>query len=119
MARTARERINGDPLTAAIYAALLDELDRVGEYQVEEKQSSIHLVNRRAFLGVHPRKGALLLNIVLDHPLDSPRLHRTEQVSASRWHHEVLLHSPHDIDSELTTWIAAAHALTVPGSSPS
>jgi hypothetical protein len=112
MSRTARDRIEGDPLSAALYSALIKEVHQFGEYEVEEKLTSIHIVHGRAFLGVHPRKGSLLVNIVLDHPLDSTRLHRTEQVSAARWHHEILLHSPTDLDTELISWIAKAYALT-------
>ena len=82
MARTARDRIEGDPLSAAVYAALIEEVGKIGEYDVEEKLTSIHVVHGRAFLGVHPRKGALLVNIVLDHPLDPARLHRTSLSSA-------------------------------------
>ncbi len=112
MAAAARERIDGDPVSAALYTALIHEVDQIGEYEVEEKLASIHVVHGRAFLGVHPRKGALLVNIVLDHSLDSARLHRTEQVSASRWHHEILLHSSKDLDPELVGWISEAYALT-------
>ena len=112
MSRTARDRIEGDPLSASLYAALIQEVAQIGEHEIEEKLTSIHIVHGRAFLGVHPRKGALLVNIVLDHPLDTARLHRTEQVSASRWHHEILLHSPAELDAELVGWITGAYALT-------
>jgi hypothetical protein len=112
MAVPARERIDGDPVSAALYTALIHEVGRIGEHEVEEKLTSIHVVHGRAFLGVHPRKGALLVNIVLDHALDAARLHRTEQVSASRWHHEILLHSPAELDAELVGWITNAYALT-------
>ncbi len=113
MAGTARDRIEGDPRATAVYAALIQDLSQIGEYEIEEKLTSIHVVHGRAFLGVHPRKDALLVNIVLDHPLDSPRLHRTERVSAARWHHEIVLHSPAELDTELIGWINDAYALTV------
>ena len=112
MSRTARDRIEGDPLSASLYAALIQEVAQIGEHEIEEKLTSIHIVHGRAFLGVHPRKSALLVNIVLDHPLGSARLHRTEQVSAARWHHEILRHSPAELDAELVGWITAAYALT-------
>jgi len=112
MARTARERIDGDPASTAALAALLEKLNEIGPFAVEEKQTSFHIVNGRAFLGVHPRKNGLLINIVLDHPVDSPRLHRAEHVSASRWHNEFLVSSPSDIDAELVACVAAAHRLT-------
>lgn len=112
MARTARERIHGDPLSAELYTGLIQEVGEIGEYELEEKLTSIHVVHRRAFLGIHPRKGALLVNIVLDHPIDSARLHRTEQVSAARWHHEILLHSTAELDTEFVGWITNAYALT-------
>ncbi|MBU8868426.1 MULTISPECIES: DUF5655 domain-containing protein [Paenarthrobacter] len=113
MARTARERIDGDTGSSEVLAALVEALTLVGPFEVEEKQTSFHVVNGRAFLGIHPRKGGLLVNVVLDHALETDRLHRSEQVSASRWHHEFLLGSPRDLDAEFLGWVKAAYGLTV------
>jgi len=45
----------------------------------------------------------LLLNIKSDHAIKSPRVLKTEQVSAKRFHHKVRISSPNDFDEELKT----------------
>ena len=47
-----------------LYQKLLKELGKFGKVVVEEKKTSIHLKNRVAFSGVHPRKNYLILNMV-------------------------------------------------------
>ena len=112
MARKARERIESDPVSAALYRHLLDRLRSLGDVEIEEKATSFHVVHGRAFAGVHPRRAGLLVNIVLDHPIESSRTHRVEKVSAARWHNEVLLTTPDDLDAEFERWIRDAYALT-------
>ena len=109
MAKTARERVESDPTSSDLYQALLASFRTLSEVKVEEKATSLHVVHGRAFAGVHPRRGGLLVNIVLDQPIDSGRTHRVEQVSANRWHNEVLLSSPDDLDAEFDGWIAEAY----------
>jgi hypothetical protein len=106
-------KILSDPTSSVIYAKLLEVLKQLGSFEVEPKQTSLHLTNGRAFVGVHPRKGALLLNIVTSEALTSDRFQRTEQISAHRWHNEIVLSSPGDIDQELAAWLAQAYALTL------
>jgi hypothetical protein len=109
---TALNRIMGDAHTASLYSKLCELLDELGPNQTEAKKTSLHVTHGRAFLGVHPRKGALLVNIVLTEPLAGPRLRKTEQVSANRWHNEVIVSEESDLDAELRDWIAAAYKLT-------
>lgn len=72
----------------------------------------MHVVAEKgAFLGVHPRAGGALLNLVLDHALASPRLAKVEQVSRSPYHHEVKLAAEPAIDAELLAWIAGAYRI--------
>ena len=109
---TALDRITTSPTTHAIYATLIQKIDAMGAFDVEPNATSLHIVRGRAFLGVHPRKDALLLNIVLDRPLDGPRVAKCEQVSKNRYHNEVRVASPQDIDRELVTWVKEAYRLT-------
>ncbi len=71
--------------------------------------------NGRAFLGVHPRRGALRVNVVLQRALTSRRVDKVEQVSRGRFHNEVLLTVPDDLDEEFGGWVAEARALTESG----
>ena len=113
MARTARERIQGDPTSATIFSALTSQVSGLEGYEFQEKASSFHVAHGRAFLGIHPRRGGILVNIVLDRELDSSRVHRAERVSANRWHNEIVLSDPAEIDAELGLWIREAYNLTV------
>ena len=74
----------------------------------EPKKTSIHLTNERAFAGVHPRKAWLILNISSDRPIESDRIVKSEQVSKNRYHQEVKLLSPDEVDEELIAWLKAA-----------
>lgn len=112
MADDALGRINGDPGSAALWDELLGLLEGLGDHAVEVKKGSLHVTHGRAFLGVHPRKGALLLNIVLTERLEGERIRRAEKVSANRWHNELLVSAPGQIDAELRAWISAAYSLT-------
>jgi hypothetical protein len=107
------DKITETEPASSIYVALLKRLKSIGPFDVELKASSLHVVHQRAFLGVHYRKNGLLINIVLDRPLDSPRLKASERVSRSRYHHEVLVSSPREIDAELVGWMKEAHRLTL------
>jgi hypothetical protein len=75
------------------------------------KKTSIHLVRSSAFAGVHPRKQHLLLTIKAAAPIPSGRIVKTEQVSANRWHLDVKLAVPGDIDTELLAWLREAYLL--------
>jgi hypothetical protein len=107
----ALERISANPQLTRVYAALTEQLDSLGPYTVEVKQSSLHIKSgRRAFLGVHPRRTGLLLNIVTDAPLSSPTITKTEQVSAHRYHNETMVSDRADLEAA-HGWITKAYDL--------
>jgi hypothetical protein len=85
---------------------------RFGPVIEDPKKTSIHLVNKTAFAGVATRKSAIVLTIKSDRKLASSRIHKSEQTSASRYHHEVKLTSPADVDAELKDWLKAAYELS-------
>lgn len=94
-----------------IYDSLLQGVRKFGSVTEDPKKTSIHLVNRTAFAGVATRTSAIVLTIKCDRNLSSPRIHKSEQASANRFHHEVKLTSPANID-ELMSWLKAAYALS-------
>lgn len=105
------EKIQANPVSASIYDTILAYLNTLGEYSVEKKASSLHIVKQRAFLGVHPRAKGLLLNIVTEKPLRGAAIKKAEQVSANRYHNEVLLAATSDLSSNVKQWIAEAYRL--------
>src|SRR2546423_2314206 len=98
--------------TRRIYESLLKTSRKFGSVIEDPKKTSIHLVNKTAFAGVVTRKSAIILTIKSDRKLSSPRIHKSERTSASRFHHEVRLTSAADVDAELTSWLKAAYELS-------
>jgi hypothetical protein len=101
-----------DPSVRQIYDRLLKAAAKFGPVTEDPKKTSIHLVNKTAFAGVATRKSAIVLTIKSDRKLSNPRIHKSEQTSANRFHHEVKLTSPTDVDSELVKWLKDAQALS-------
>src|SRR5689334_9943565 len=97
------------PGVRAVYDLLVAQLRRFGPVHEQPKKTSIHLANASGFAGVHTRKDYIILNIRSDHPIDSPRIVKSEQVSKSRYHQEVKIQSLDDVDAELLGWLKAAY----------
>ena len=96
----------------AIYERILGAARTIGPFTEDVKKTSIHLTRKSAFAGVATRKAALLLTIKAPADIKSPRIVKREQVSTNRWHLEVRLESPSDVDRELKAWLEDAMALS-------
>jgi Domain of unknown function (DUF5655) len=95
----------------ATYGALLVASRALGMVREEAKKTSIHLVNSTAFAGIATRKEVLILTLKAERAVNSPRVHRAQQVSANRWHLEIRLANPSEVDAELRTWLRQAYDL--------
>lgn len=102
---------NKEPRVRTVYEELLSSLPKVGPVKAETKKSSIHLVRETAFAGVHPKKAWLDLTVRSDKPIKSKRVRSQEQVSKNRWHQNVRLTSPAEVDAEVIGWLKNAYAL--------
>jgi hypothetical protein len=101
-----------DPVVREIYDQLKKAIRRFGPLIEEPKKTSIHIVNKTALAGVATRKGHIVLTIKSDRKLGSPRIFKSEQTSASRFHHEIKLTSPAEVDKELIGWLEDAYELS-------
>ena len=101
-----------DAAVRQIYDRILKSTQKFGMVGEEPKKTSIHLVNRTAFAGVATRQTAIVLTIKSDRKISSPRIRKSERTSASRFHHEVKLASPADVDAELVKWLKDGYALS-------
>lgn len=101
-----------EPSSRQAYDAVLKATRAFGDVKAEEKKTSIHLVAKTAFAGVHPRKVGILLNIRSATPIDSPRIRKVERVSANRFHNEMLVGSAAEVDAEVRTWLRDAYSLS-------
>ncbi|MBS1709213.1 MAG: hypothetical protein JSS65_10910 [Armatimonadetes bacterium] len=98
------------------WAAVWRVIAELEGVSVEEKKSCLHVcAGGGAFLGVHPRKNGVRLNIVLDRTLEGPRVARSEAVSKRRFHNEVDLAAGDQVDGELAGWISEAHRFRISG----
>ncbi len=100
-----------DAVVLTIYLRLLDRLAGFGPYRAEPTQTSIHLRRTANFAEVHPQKRGLRLDLRTAAPIDSPRIGRCEQVSKNRYHNELRLTSPAEVDAELASWLREAYKL--------
>jgi hypothetical protein len=100
------------PAVRVIYYRVIAALGKIGAVRQEPKKTSIHLVRSSALAGAEVRKDYILLNIKADHRIQSPRVVKGEQLSARRFHHEVKLSSPKEVDRELRKWLQDAHELS-------
>ena len=107
----ARVFAQSDPPVRDLAAQLLKRMAAAEGTRIDPKNGSIHVCRKSAFAGLHPRKGAVLLNLRTAAPIESGRIRKTERVSANRFHNELLLESADDLDDELFGWIADAAAL--------
>ena len=101
-----------DPEVRKIYDRLVNEVRKFGRVSEDPKKTSIHLVNKTAFAGVATRKGALVLTVKSDRAIQSPRIHKSEQASAHRYHHQIKLAHRLEIDRELLMWLRNAWELS-------
>jgi hypothetical protein len=101
-----------EPAMRAVYDRLLTALRKFGPVREEAKKTSIHLVRATALAGVQVRKAHIVLTVKSDRAPKSPRVFKSEQVSANRFHHEVKLSKPAEIDKELLAWLKVAYELS-------
>ena len=105
-----------DPTVRATYQRLIDVARTLGPVTEEAKKTSIHLVHHAAFAGVATRRSSLILTLKSARDIRSPRIEKREQTSANRWHVDVRLEKPEQIDRQLTAWLKAAYVLAGPRS---
>jgi len=103
--------VGRQPDVRAIYDGILEAANQFGPVRDEPKKTSIHLSNRTAFAGVATRKDTLILTLKSANDISDPRIVKHEQVSANRWHLDVRLQNPDQVDAELITWIRTAFDL--------
>ncbi len=99
------------PAVRAIYDRITRAARAAADFREEPKKTSIHLARKSAFAGIATRKDALILTIKSATDIRSPRITRREQTSANRWHLEVRLDHPNQVDAQLESWLKKAIAL--------
>ena len=86
-------------------------LDSIGRYKIERKKSSIHITRGRAFVGIHPKKSYLGINVVLDRARTAPPASKVERVSANRFHHYYKITSKKELNKSFARLLQEAYDL--------
>lgn len=89
---------NKSPKVYEIYVKILGLLEEIGPFEVEVKKTSIHLVNRAAFGGVHPKKNWLDFNLVTNLQVEHEKITKAEQVSKNRVHNNFRFQTLEELD---------------------
>ncbi len=92
---------NREPTVKETYKAIVQSARELGPVKEDPKKTSIHLVRKTAFAGIATRKTALILTLKSDADVSHPRIARHEQASANRWHLEIKLDAPEQVDKEI------------------
>jgi hypothetical protein len=101
-----------EPQVFATYQKLIAAARAIGPVSEESKKTSIHLVGGTAFAGVATRRSSMILTLKSAKSIRSARVQKNEQTSANRWHVDVRLVRPSDVNAELKKWLQAAYELT-------
>ncbi|MBV8545395.1 MAG: hypothetical protein JO093_00805 [Acidobacteria bacterium] len=99
------------PHVFQIYQKIVDASSALGPVEEDPKKTSIHLNRRVAFAGVQTRKDALILTLKSERDVKHNRVHKTEQTSANRWHFEVRLNDPAEVDEQIVQWLHMSYEL--------
>ena len=103
--------VRADPALQRVYARLLKAVHALGPVVEERGERSVLLRSRGGFLGVHPKRDCLDLQIVTDHLIRAARVMKVDPVSARRFHVHVRIASQKEVDAELMGWLREAYDL--------
>jgi hypothetical protein len=95
-----------------MYDELLKILRHRGVILEIPTRNSIHLIRATTLAGVSPRKNYLILTLKSDRMLTSPRIRKTQKISAHRYLLRLKLKSRWDINEELVGWLNHAYMLS-------
>ena len=112
MPTVAAHFVRREPVVREIYDRLLASARAWGDVHEDPKKTSVHLTRRTAFAGVATRKDAVVLTLKSPKDIRSRRIAKHEQASANRWHLEVRLTDPGDIDAELIRWMKRSYEMS-------
>jgi hypothetical protein len=101
-----------DPTVRAVYERILETARRLGPVVEDPKKTSIHLNRRTAFAGIATRKTALILTLKSTSDIDDQRVVKRQRVSTNRWHIDVRLETPRDVNATVTAWLGKSYALS-------
>ena len=112
---TPEEYLADDARATALYLAVRDAVEQVGDIRVQASMSQIAFRRRHTFAAVwipsRYLKGTtapLVLTIFVRRRLESPRWKSIVEPAAGRFTHHLELYDPADVDDEVRVWLREA-----------
>ena len=112
MSSVAEHFVKKDASVRETYDALLRIARTFGDVVEDSKKTSIHLVAKTAFAGIVTRRSKLVLNIKSPVAVKNHRVSKCEQLSANRWHFELHLATPGEVDTDVEAWLRRAYEIS-------
>jgi hypothetical protein len=93
----------------AIFDAVLEHLQEVGELRVEAVQVGIFFKRARTFAELRPRRDRIVLSVLLSRRVDHPRIAKAWHGSGQRSAYFVDLRDPAEVDDDVRDWLTEAY----------
>ena len=93
----------------AIFQAVLEHLQDVGEVRVEAVHVGILCKRARTFAELRPRRDRVVLSVLLSRRMSHPRIVKSWHGSGQRSAYFVDLRDPSDVDDDVRDWLTEAY----------
>lgn len=104
--------LNKEPNVKAVFEKIHKEVTPFGEFKVNSVKHAILFTAKSHFLAVKPKRKWLDIELVLPYPVEGFPIHKTVQVSKSKWAHFVRLEAETEVDKRLVEWLREAYEVS-------
>lgn len=95
----------------AIYKELRKHCLPLGEFKIDTTKSCMYFIDQERFLVIKPKKSSLILEFVLNNPIDVFPVIKVIKIGKNKYAHRLVIEDSEDLTSEVLGWIFEAHAL--------
>ncbi len=92
----------------AIYHDVAAALRAAGDHRVHPQKTRIAFISRMTFASVKLARRWVDLDLVVEGPIDDPRIRRIELYGPTSFSHQVRLGDPSDVDRDVEAWLGRA-----------
>lgn len=106
---TASEHLAGSSeLAISIYEAVLEALEKCGEFRIHAQKTRIAFITRMSFAGVSVAERWVDLSLISPTVIDDPRIRKLFLYGPTSWGHSVRLGHPDEVDHQVADWLCQA-----------
>ena len=103
---------NKDPNVKIVFEKILEEVLNYGDLSISSVKHTILFTKKSHFLVVKPKKKWLDIEFILPVKIEEFPIHKSVQVSKTKWAHFIRLESAAEVDEDLKEWIINAYELS-------